>query len=583
MIQCSNCGRMLDDGCRFCPYCGSPVLIQNNMKPAANKKTTSKILIALITTFLLVISFIFGVLLFNVNNHLQKQSPELTGRTSENPGNNSSGHNAIKSEDLSKDESSHNKEEQQFSTEESDRGKEEQQPSAEKSDRGKEEQQPSAEKSDSSKDEGSTEAAASPVTIVLDPGRGGDNVGREIEYNSIKYAEKDINLRLASFLKEELLNFENVNVLMTRDGDYNIELEDRIKIAAGNNADMLISIHNDTHGDYDEFSDGCTILSSRGIFRPELAEKEQELAASILHELSAVGLTDRGILLREAENGVTYENGQIADYYAIIRNGVIQNVPSILIEHTSMDNSSDFEKYLSTDDALKKLAKADAIGIANYYGLIEKSSGDKYTLDSSWRELYSFIRFDELYNRHFCDYASSIFGSKATWRPPISMNWTFAKPDIDALGEVSSEELSSAGDYQDIIDYTFFYARNAQSVRAMGLLFGLEEGSSERFRDYFAEGNHIQLGINEQPSPFKITYNYGNPNFTVRGIKIGMTVDECRKLIDENYSYFSTRKNPDGTEYDLMTWAEYGSLQFVYGSDGTLKEWQEYLINKTAE
>ena len=97
MIQCSNCGRMLEDGCRFCPYCGSPVLIHNNMKPAANKKTTSKILIALITTFLLVISFIFGVLLFNVNSHLQKQSPELTGRTSENPGNNSSGHNAIKS------------------------------------------------------------------------------------------------------------------------------------------------------------------------------------------------------------------------------------------------------------------------------------------------------------------------------------------------------------------------------------------------------------------------------------------------------------------------------------------------------
>ena len=569
MIQCSNCGRMLDDGCRFCPYCGSPVLIHNNMKPAANKKTTSKMLIALITTFLFVTSFILGVLLFNVNNYLQRQSPELTERTSENHGNNSSGHNAIKSGDLSKDESSHNKDEQHSSTEESGRGKEEQQPSAEKSDRNKK--------------EANTEAATSPVTIVLDPGRGGDNVGREVEYDSTKYAEKDVNLRLALFLKEELLNFENVNVLMTRDGDYNIELEDRIKIAAGNNADMLISIHNDTHGDYDEFTDGCTILSSRGIFRPELAETEQELAASILHELSAVGLTDRGILLREAENGVTYENGQIADYYAIIRNGVIQNVPSILIEHTSMDNSSDFEKYLSNDDALKKLAKADAIGIANYYGLIEKSSGDKYTLDSSWRELYSFIRFDELYNRHFCDFASSIFGSKATWRPPISMNWTFAKPDIDALGEVSSEELSSAGDYQDIIDYTFFYARNAQSVRAMGLLFGLEEGSSERFRDYFAEGNHIQLGINEQPSPFKITYNYGNPNFTIHGIKIGMTVDECRKLIDENYSYYSTRKNPDGTEYDLMTWAEYGSLQFVYGSDGTLKEWQEYLINKTAE
>ena len=107
MIQCSNCGRMLDDGCRFCPYCGSPVLIHNNMKPAANKKTTSKMLIALITTFLFVTSFILGVLLFNVNNYLQRQSPELTERTSENPGNNGSNHNAIKSGDLSKDESFH--------------------------------------------------------------------------------------------------------------------------------------------------------------------------------------------------------------------------------------------------------------------------------------------------------------------------------------------------------------------------------------------------------------------------------------------------------------------------------------------
>ena len=163
------------------------------------------------------------------------------------------------------------------------------------------------------------------------------------------------------------------------------------------------------------------------------------------------------------------------------------------------------------------------------------------------------------------------------------MNWTFAKPDLNTLGDVSAEELSSAGDYQDIIDFTFFYARNAQSVRAMGLLFGLEESSSEKFSDYFAEGNQIKLGIHEHGSPYKITYNYGNPNFTIHGIKIGMTAEECRKLINENYSYYSTEKKPDGNEYDLMTWAEYGSLQFVYGNDGTLKEWEEYLIYETGE
>ncbi|MBR0377996.1 MAG: zinc ribbon domain-containing protein [Lachnospiraceae bacterium] len=72
MIQCSNCGRMLEDGCRFCPYCGSPVLIHNNMKPATDKKTTYIILFTLITTFLFVISFILGVLLFFVLNWLRR-------------------------------------------------------------------------------------------------------------------------------------------------------------------------------------------------------------------------------------------------------------------------------------------------------------------------------------------------------------------------------------------------------------------------------------------------------------------------------------------------------------------------------
>ena len=80
MIQCSNCGRMLEDGCRFCPYCGSPVLIHNNMKPAANKKTTSKILIALITTFLLVISFIFGVIPAITVQVITQLNPKISQR-----------------------------------------------------------------------------------------------------------------------------------------------------------------------------------------------------------------------------------------------------------------------------------------------------------------------------------------------------------------------------------------------------------------------------------------------------------------------------------------------------------------------
>jgi hypothetical protein len=62
-----------------------------------------------------------------------------------------------------------------------------------------------------------------------------------------------------------------------------------------------------------------------------------------------------------------------------------------------------------------------------------------------------------------------------------------------------------------------------------------------------------------------------------------MDATDCRTLLNENYQYFSTENNEDGTEYDIMVWAEYGSLKFVYGSDGKLRSWHEYLIDDSSE
>lgn len=61
----------------------------------------------------------------------------------------------------------------------------------------------------------------------------------------------------------------------------------------------------------------------------------------------------------------------LLDWYWINYHGSIFGIPSIIVEHAYLDNSDDYYKYLSSDEKLYKLAKADAQGIVNYYGLVK--------------------------------------------------------------------------------------------------------------------------------------------------------------------------------------------------------------------
>ena len=202
--------------------------------------------------------------------------------------------------------------------------------------------------------------------LVLDPGHGGSQPGAE--ENGVK--EKDLNLTIAKYLKEILeKDYENISVSLTREGDYDVALKKRVEIAADRNAHMLISLHNNARGDNFEYKDGCTVLTAQGNYKPELAEIEQELACCILSELEGLGLQNRGILLRDSETGDSYEDGSVADYYAIIRAGINLDVPSVIVEHAFMDEDRDFHNHLSTDSQLKELAQADARGIAAYLRL----------------------------------------------------------------------------------------------------------------------------------------------------------------------------------------------------------------------
>ncbi len=86
--------------------------------------------------------------------------------------------------------------------------------------------------------------AAPTQTIVIDPGHGGKDPGTIGQHGT---TEKEVTLKVAGLLKELLATLPNTRVLMTRDRDAFIELEDRAKFANGKNADLFISIHVNSH------------------------------------------------------------------------------------------------------------------------------------------------------------------------------------------------------------------------------------------------------------------------------------------------------------------------------------------------
>lgn len=81
-------------------------------------------------------------------------------------------------------------------------------------------------------------------TIVIDPGHGGKDPGARGQRGT---EEKDITLKVALKLRDLLSKQPGVRVLMTRERDQFVELEDRAKFANGQEADLFVSIHVNSH------------------------------------------------------------------------------------------------------------------------------------------------------------------------------------------------------------------------------------------------------------------------------------------------------------------------------------------------
>lgn len=81
------------------------------------------------------------------------------------------------------------------------------------------------------------------VTLVIDPGHGGDDPGH-LPNNTNLLPEKDLNLKIAKYFGNYIEKYlQNVKVVYTRTTDVYPSLDDRVNKANNLNADYFISIH----------------------------------------------------------------------------------------------------------------------------------------------------------------------------------------------------------------------------------------------------------------------------------------------------------------------------------------------------
>ena len=99
--------------------------------------------------------------------------------------------------------------------------------------------------------------------VVIDAGHGGHDPGAL----GGRSHEKDVTLAAAKVLKARLERTGRFKVVMTRDSDVYIPLEQRVKIARGSNADLFISLHADSGGDPKVRGATVYTLSDHGVDR----------------------------------------------------------------------------------------------------------------------------------------------------------------------------------------------------------------------------------------------------------------------------------------------------------------------------
>ena len=197
------------------------------------------------------------------------------------------------------------------------------------------------------------------ATIVIDAGHGGEDPGAVGRHGT---REKNVTLAIARRLKRLVDGEPNMRALLTRDGDYFLELRERVSKARAVNADLMVSIHADSFVRSNARGSSVYALSDR--------RATSEAARLLAQKENASDLVGGASNLPKDD----YVRGTISEVNPLHRGRVEQasfavltapTVPSILVETAFISNPQE-EKRLTDEHYQDRLARAILEGIRDY-------------------------------------------------------------------------------------------------------------------------------------------------------------------------------------------------------------------------
>lgn len=222
------------------------------------------------------------------------------------------------------------------------------------------------------------------IIVALDPGHGGEDPGA---IGPTGLREKDVVLAVALMLRERLNAVPGMRVMLTRDGDYFVPLQERVRKARRVQADLFVSLHADAFFRPEARGASVFALSAKGASSSTarwMADRENaadavggvnvarvrdaQLLQAMLDMSTTAQIKDslrlgHEVLTRIGQVGRLHKRQVEQAGFAVLK---APDIPSILVETAFISNPEE-EALLRDRDYRRQLVDALATGIRRYF------------------------------------------------------------------------------------------------------------------------------------------------------------------------------------------------------------------------
>jgi N-acetylmuramoyl-L-alanine amidase len=232
-----------------------------------------------------------------------------------------------------------------------------------------------------------------PYIVVLDPGHGGDDHGATVKVGKKWVREKDIALGLAIRTQRILQDSEywkplgrKIKVILTRDRDRYLSLEQRAEIAKNAKADLFLSIHANSDPSKKARGVETYFLNNTDSSSSSKLEEIENKRSKKYARKSDASLLLRSIaadaVLDDSKQAAELVQSSVVDHLrghdlAVADRGVRQGlfyvlldaqVPAVLLEAAFLNNPKDRE-IVDNGEGRQKVAEGIAKGVLRFLAL----------------------------------------------------------------------------------------------------------------------------------------------------------------------------------------------------------------------